>query len=244
MSKHSITAPLTMTIYQMQNKRQGRTWIHLPQRSTTDEKWEAELPLSWRKIKNNICSFREKIRTKQWRFGVSSPHGSEWEVGGTSTWPKGRLPDSILIHPHPSASSAVRLTLQPLNYLSVCLSLFLQLLPIRPSVHMPCQSSSRRWEERSEEELKGGRGCSGGLAKRQPGNSPQRLSLKPPLPHLTLCPGSPDKPTTHTYTYVSAHRNTHRQAWSHRLLPYCTAPTGTEGGVIHPCWFGDCVPRT
>lgn len=37
------------------------------------------------------------------------------------------------------------------------------------------------------------------VGKRQPGNSPQRLSLKPPLPHLTLCPGSPDKPTnTHT----------------------------------------------
>lgn len=48
------------------------------------------------------------------------------------------------------------------------------------------------------------------IGKRQPGNSPQHSSLKPPLPHLTLCPGSPDKPTnTHTYTHISAFINAH-----------------------------------
>lgn len=158
MSKHSITAPLTMTIYQMQNKRQGRTWIHLPQRSTMDEKWEAELPLSWRKIKNNICSFREKIRTKQWRFGVSSPHGSEWEVGGTSTWPKDRLPDSILIHQHPLLS--VWLCSHLITYLSAYLyscssSLFVQVCTCPVSLH---PGGGKRGAKRSS---RGGGGVQG-----------------------------------------------------------------------------------
>lgn len=58
--------------------------------------------------------------------------------------------------------------------------------------------------------------------KRQPGNSPQRLSLKPPLLHLTLCPGSPDKPTNTqhpalTHTLRQVHGQSDWQCTTYKL---------------------------
>lgn len=59
------------------------------------------------------------------------------------------------------------------------------------------------------------------LVKRQPGNSPQRLSLKPPLLHLTLCPGSPDKPTTHTHIHL--HKCTHKHTQTSLIAQHLQA---------------------
>lgn len=93
-----------------------------------------------------------------------------------------------------SARHCSHLFTYPLFYLPFCIfSLSAKCLPMCLSVAL--------WDEgrKGERCVDGHRGFRI-LVKRQPGNSPQRLSLKPPLLHLTLCPGSPDKPTTHTHT--------------------------------------------
>lgn len=108
----------------------------------------------------------------------------------------------------------VCLTLHPLNYSPACLSHFLPPFLIHPAIYL-CAFLSLCVPAMGIVEDGRGRGGRvggwGGFVKRQPGNSPQRLSLKPPLLHLTLCPGSPDKPTnTHIHLHKCTHRHTHR----------------------------------
>lgn len=86
---------------------------------------------------------------------------------------------------------------------------------------------SRDWGRMSEKEW--------GVGKRQPGNSPQHLSLKPPLLHLTLCPGSPDKPTnTHIHPHKCTHKHTDKPGRT-SITPQCTE----EARV-----FNICLPST
>lgn len=77
--------------------------------------------------------------------------------------------------------------------------------------------------------------------KRQPGNSPQRLSLKPPLLHLTLCPGSPDKPTNtqHPALSANAQKDTHSQtsSWPIWLTMYHLQTEHVESSF----WLQRCL---
>lgn len=162
-----------------------------------------------------------------------STHASEREGGWTSTWPPLRLSDCNFVHvsvtfvTHLSnISTACRsniftlfvcLNCPPFNYFIIYLPAYLppRIPPFHPGLPV-CPPASLHPSSRE----RGGGGVGvGGVGKRQPGNSPQRLSLKPPLLHLTLCPGSPDKPmNTHTYARVSSHINTQpRRAWSRNI---------------------------
>lgn len=105
----------------------------------------------------------------------------------------------------------VCLTLHPLNYSPACLSHFLPPFLIHPAIYLCPFLSLCVPAVGIVEDGRGRGGRVGGFVKRQPGNSPQRLSLKPPLLHLTLCPGSPDKPmNTHIHLHKCTHRHTHR----------------------------------
>ena len=166
----------------------------------------------------------------------SSATHAKWkgEVGWTSTWPRLwpvlTVPLSVCLSvfpiSHPPACRSSAWSTSPAFCLfdfAARLIIHLPACPppripslIHPGAYYLCASlrpSSRDygggWEEEEEEEEE--EEGMGGLVKRQPGNSPQRLSLKPPLLHLTLCPGSPDKPTN-THTHTHPHKCTHKRS--------------------------------
>lgn len=179
---------------------------------------------------NNISSCDENNRTKQKTSGecLKYLYSCKWRGGGLYKHLAASECLTVCLLLRASVLLSGNCALQYLSYLPLslmyayllsvwlCTHLIIHLpayltsclpsLSIQLSTYVPfCPSASHRGWER--EGWKGG----GGVVKRQPGNSPQRLSLKPPLLHLTLCPGSPDKPmNTYIHLHKCTHRHTHR----------------------------------